>query len=46
MAVSAESTPRIMLEAMAKRAFDWRNTEIFQVNERCVPPDRELSNFG
>jgi len=45
IAVSGGSTPRLMFEAMAKRPFDWRNIEIFQVDERCVPPDHELSNF-
>jgi 6-phosphogluconolactonase len=30
---------------MAKRSFDWREIQIFQVDERCVPPDNALSNF-
>ncbi|HEY3825055.1 MAG TPA: 6-phosphogluconolactonase [Bryobacteraceae bacterium] len=45
LAVSGGSTPRLMFEAMTKRPFDWREIEIFQVDERCVPPDHELSNF-
>jgi 6-phosphogluconolactonase len=45
LAVSGGSTPRLMFEAMAKRQFDWRGIEIFQVDERCVPPDHTLSNF-
>ena len=34
-----------MFQAMAKRPFDWSNVQLFQVDERCVPPDDELSNF-
>jgi 6-phosphogluconolactonase len=45
MAVSGGSTPRLMFQSMAKRPFDWRDIQIFQVDERCVPPDNELSNF-
>jgi hypothetical protein len=30
---------------MAKRSFDWREIQIFQVDERCVPPDNALGNF-
>ncbi len=45
LAVSGGSTPRLMFQTMAKRSFDWRNVRIFQVDERCVPPDHELSNF-
>ena len=45
LAVSGGSTPRLMFEAMAKRSFDWRDIGIFQVDERCVPPDHSLSNF-
>jgi 6-phosphogluconolactonase len=45
LAVSGGSTPRLMFQAMAKRSFDWSNVQIFQVDERCVPPDHALSNF-
>jgi 6-phosphogluconolactonase len=45
LAVSGGSTPRLMFQAMVKRGFDWSNVQIFQVDERCVPPDNELSNF-
>ena len=45
LAVSGGSTPRLMFEAMAKRPFDWQDIQIFQVDERCVPPDHESSNF-
>jgi 6-phosphogluconolactonase len=45
IAFSGGNTPRLMFQAMAKRRFDWRGIEIFQVDERCVPPDNALSNF-
>lgn len=45
LAVSGGSTPRLMFQSMAKVHFDWSNVQIFQVDERCVPPDHELSNF-
>ncbi len=45
LAVSGGSTPRLMFQSMAKVAFDWSSVQIFQVDERCVPPDNELSNF-
>jgi len=45
LAVSGGSTPRLMFEAMSSRSFDWQGIEIFQVDERCVPPDHDLSNF-
>ncbi|HEX4277425.1 MAG TPA: 6-phosphogluconolactonase [Bryobacteraceae bacterium] len=44
-AVSGGSTPRLMFQSMASRAFAWANVELFQVDERCVPPDHELSNY-
>src|SRR5579863_85306 len=45
IALSGGSTPRLMFQTMAKRPFDWRGIQIFQVDERCVPPDHALSNF-
>jgi 6-phosphogluconolactonase len=45
LAVSGGSTPRLMFQAMAKRSFDWSKVHIFQVDERCVPPDHQVSNF-
>lgn len=45
VAVSGGSTPRLMFQHMAKRSFDWNGVHIFQVDERCVPPDHHLSNF-
>jgi 6-phosphogluconolactonase len=45
LAVSGGSTPRIMFEWMATRGFDWSGVHIFQVDERCFPPDHAQSNF-
>lgn len=45
LAVSGGSTPKLMFAHMAKSGFDWANVHIFQVDERCVPPDHPLNNF-
>ena len=45
LAVSGGSTPRLMFQSMARRRFDWSGVQIYQVDERCVPPDDEQSNF-
>lgn len=45
LAVSGGSTPRIMFEWMARQPFDWSAIHIFWVDERCVPPDDEQSNY-
>jgi 6-phosphogluconolactonase len=44
-AVSGGSTPRLMFQSMATRPFDWKDVHLFQVDERCVPPDNDQSNF-
>lgn len=46
VAVSGGSTPRLMFDAMAKTPIDWANVHLFFVDERAVPPDHELSNYG
>jgi 6-phosphogluconolactonase len=45
LAVSGGSTPWLMFQSMARRSFDWTGVGIYQVDERCVPPDDEQSNF-
>ncbi len=45
LAFSGGSTPKIMFEWMAKQPFDWTNVHIFWVDERCVPPDDQQSNY-
>ena len=44
-AVSGGSTPRVMFEWMAKEGFDWTGVHLFWVDERCVPPDDQQSNY-
>jgi len=45
LAVSGGGTPRIMFEWMAAQDFDWFGVQLFWVDERCVPPDHQLSNY-
>lgn len=45
LAVSGGRTPRKMFEWMAAQPFEWRGVDLFWVDERCVPPDDEQSNF-
>jgi 6-phosphogluconolactonase len=45
LAVSGGSTPRLMFEWMATQDFDWSRTDLFWVDERCVPVDDERSNY-
>jgi 6-phosphogluconolactonase len=45
LAVSGGTTPRLMFQSMARRPFDWSGVALYQVDERCVPPDDEQSNF-
>jgi 6-phosphogluconolactonase len=45
LAVSGGSTPRIMFEWMARQTFDWKNIDLFWVDERCVPIDDSQSNY-
>jgi 6-phosphogluconolactonase len=45
LAVSGGSTPKKMFEFMSAQEFDWAAVEVFQVDERGVPPDHEASNY-
>jgi hypothetical protein len=45
LALSGGSTPKLMFRSMVTRKFDWSGVQLFQVDERCVPPDNEQSNF-
>jgi 6-phosphogluconolactonase len=48
-ALSGGSTPRTFLEILANPEFSqriqWESVHLFQVDERCVPPDHLQSNF-
>lgn len=45
LAISGGSTPKPMFSAMAKAGFNWSKVHIFWVDERCVPPTDDQSNF-
>ena len=45
MAISGGSTPILMFKVLAQSHFDWSNVNIFWVDERCVPPTDDQSNF-
>jgi 6-phosphogluconolactonase len=45
LAISGGSTPKPMFQQLAKSGLDWSKIHVFWVDERCVPPDSELSNF-
>lgn len=45
LAVSGGSTPKLLFAAMAKAKFDWTKVHIFWVDERCVPPTDDQSNY-
>jgi 6-phosphogluconolactonase len=50
LAVSGGSTPKILFERLSKQPFRqdilWQFLHIFWVDERCVPPGHEESNYG
>jgi 6-phosphogluconolactonase len=49
LALSGGTTPRRFFETLTAPPFrgrvDWNRTRFFFVDERCVPPDHERSNF-
>ena len=45
LAVSGGSSPKPMFTLMAEAKFDWRRVHLFWVDERCVPPTDEASNY-
>jgi len=49
VALSGGSTPKLLFELLASSSFQgrirWSNLQIFQVDERCVPPDDPQSNY-
>ncbi|MGO8734361.1 MAG: 6-phosphogluconolactonase [Terriglobia bacterium] len=48
-ALSGGLTPRLLYHILASRALlgriQWKNIHLFQVDERCVPPDHPDSNY-
>jgi 6-phosphogluconolactonase len=49
VAASGGSTPKLLFELLANPGFQgrirWSNLQLFQVDERCVPPDDPQSNY-
>ncbi len=49
VALSGGSTPKLLFELLASPGFQgrvrWSNLQLFQVDERCVPPDDAESNY-
>jgi 6-phosphogluconolactonase len=45
LAISGGSTPKPMFQKLAKSGLDWSKIHVFFVDERCVPPDHEASNY-
>jgi 6-phosphogluconolactonase len=44
-AVSGGSTPKLLFDRLAVSAFRWDRVHIFWVDERCVPPTDDASNY-
>jgi 6-phosphogluconolactonase len=45
LAISGGTTPKLLFAEMAKASFDWSNVHVFWVDERCVPPTDDQSNY-
>jgi 6-phosphogluconolactonase len=45
LAISGGNTPKLLFSQLAKSGFDWSNIHIFWVDERCVAPTDNQSNF-
>jgi 6-phosphogluconolactonase len=46
IALTGGTTPEKAYEEAARREPDWSKTEIWWSDERCVPPDDDLSNYA
>lgn len=45
LAISGGSTPKPMFQALAGSRLDWRQIHVFWVDERCVSPASDQSNY-
>lgn len=45
IALSGGSSPLDAYALLAKETFDWTKIHVFWVDERCVPPDDDRSNY-
>lgn len=49
IALSGSSTPQVLFRHLAEHyneTINWDNIHLYWVDERCVPPDDEESNYG
>jgi 6-phosphogluconolactonase len=46
LVITGGSSPKRAYQIAAERAADWSGATVWFSDERCVPPDHELSNFG
>jgi 6-phosphogluconolactonase len=45
LAISGGSTPKLLFQKLAASKFQWDHVHLFWVDERCVPPTDEESNY-
>lgn len=45
LAVSGGSTPKLLFQQLVAAKFQWDRVHLFWVDERCVPPTDNLSNY-
>lgn len=45
LAISGGSTPKLLFQKLAVAKFRWDHVHLFWVDERCVPPSDEASNY-
>lgn len=46
IAITGGSTPKACYQRLATMDVDWSGATVWFSDERCVPPDDELSNYG
>ena len=49
VAISGGNTPKLLFELLAEEyntSIPWNNIQFYWVDERCVPPENEESNYG
>jgi len=46
IALTGGRAPALAYEETAKLEKDWSNVELWWSDERCVPPDDDLSNYA
>ncbi len=45
LAISGGSTPKLLFQKLAALRFHWDHVHLFWVDERCVPPTDDASNY-